>query len=119
MEYPLPGLCYNYRACIAAARGNLREALEHLIRAREQGFHQVVEKNLQSAQQWLRAGGPDSGRPLELGAGHSFEITSRRQQPVTPAPVTLHDPQLPYGAAPCVAAPVDSVLYPQQGGSCV
>ena len=94
MGYPLPGLCYNYLACIANAQGNLRAAMEYLITAREQGFHQVVEKNIQTVQQWLKADGPGSAQALDLVAGHSFEITSRRQQPVTPAPITLHDPRL-------------------------
>jgi radical SAM superfamily enzyme YgiQ (UPF0313 family) len=116
MGYPLPGLCYNYLACIASAQGSLKSAMEYLIRAREQGFHQVVETNLQSMQQWLKAGGLGSGQALELVADHSFEITSRRQQPITPAPITLHDPRLPEDAAPLVLVPVDSVLRLQQGG---
>jgi radical SAM superfamily enzyme YgiQ (UPF0313 family) len=116
MGYPLPGLIYNYLACIANAQGNLKAAMEYLIKAREQGFHQVVETNLQSVQQWLKADGARTGNPLTLAAGHSFEITSRRQQPITPAPITLHDPRLPEDAAPLVLVPVDSVLRLQRGG---
>ena len=119
MGYPLPGLGYNYLACIAYAQGNLKAAMEYLIQAREQGFHQVVETNLQSVQEWLKADGFRSSRTLNLVAGHSFEITCRRQQPVTPAPITLHDPRLPADAAPLVVVPVDSVLWQRQGGASV
>jgi radical SAM superfamily enzyme YgiQ (UPF0313 family) len=119
MGYPLPGLGYNYLACIAYAQGNLKATMEHLIHAREQGFHQVVETNLQSVQGWLKADGFRSSRTLNLVAGHSFEITCRRQQPVTPAPITLHDPRLPADAAPLVVVPVDSVLWQRQGGASV
>jgi hypothetical protein len=93
--------------------------MEYLIQAREQGFHQVVETNLQSVQEWLKADGFRSSRTLSLVAGHSFEITCRRQQPVAPAPITLHDPRLPADAAPLVVVPVDSVLWQRQGGASV
>ena len=90
--YPLPGLGYNYLACIAASRGDLTGALTYLIQARECGLHQVVETNLASAREWLQAGGPQSGAQLKLIAGHDFEITCLVAQPVTPGPVTIPDP---------------------------
>ena len=90
LDYPLPGLCYNYRACIAGARGDIKEVLENLINARECGFYQVVEKNLEAVQAWVKAGGQQRGSLPALTAHHHFEITSKKSQPVTPGPVTLH-----------------------------
>ena len=108
LDYPLPGLCYNYRACIAAARGDTRGALENLIRARECGFHQVVESNLQAVQAWVKAEGHMRSRLPALTAHHRFEITSRKLQPITPAPITLHDSDAPMGNQSLVISPVNS-----------
>jgi hypothetical protein len=108
LDYPLPGLCYNYRACIAKARGNIKEVLENLIRARECGFHQVVEKNLEAVQRWGKAGGHQAGSLPALTAHHHFEITSRKSQPVTPAPITLLDPSAPAGNQGNVISPANS-----------
>jgi hypothetical protein len=108
LDYPLPGLCYNYRACIAKARGDIKGMFENLIKAREYGFHQVVETNLQAVQTWLKAGGQQHGSLPELIADHHFEITSKKSQPVTPGPVTLHDPYAPKGNQCSVISPVNS-----------
>ncbi len=89
LGYPLEGLVYNYFACIAASRGDLQGALEHLIRARESGFYSVVETNLERAQHWIKTGGPGRGLPLDLTASHSFEVTRPKQQPMTPGPIEL------------------------------
>ncbi|MFC1591987.1 cobalamin-dependent protein [Thermodesulfobacteriota bacterium] len=89
LAYPLPGLCYNYLACIATRRGDLEGALAYLIKAKEHGFHQVVEENVAAAQSWITAGGPGQGIPLELRADHSFEVTRPKMQPMTPGPITI------------------------------
>jgi hypothetical protein len=108
MGYPLPGLAYNYRACIAGARGDIKEVLKNLIKARECGFHQVIETNLHAVQTWVKAGGLQRGSLHALTAHHHFEITSRKSQPVTPAPITLHDPSAPAGNQCSVISPVNS-----------
>jgi hypothetical protein len=108
LDYPLPGLCYNYRACIAAERGDIKGVLENLIRARECGFHQVCETNLQAVQMWVKAGGQQAGSLPALTAHHDFEITSRKSQPVTPGPITLHNPSAPAGTQGSVISPVKS-----------
>jgi len=108
MGYPLPGLAYNYRACIAGARGDIKAVIENLIRARECGFHQVIETNLQAVQAWVKAGGLQGGSLPALTAHHHFEITGRKSQPVTPGPVTLHDFDAPAGNQCSVISPANS-----------
>jgi len=90
-DYPLPGLALNYAACIHAKRNNLKETLRYLIKAREAGYHRVVEDNLAAAQEWIRAGGPGSGRPLCLQGGHGFEVTRPKRQPMTPGKIAYDD----------------------------
>ena len=85
--YPLPGLCRNLRACIAAAAGDIKTALEELLAAKGLGLHAVVERNIEAAQRWIRVGGPDSGMPLILDPDCSFEITRKLVQPVMPGPI--------------------------------
>jgi len=89
LNYPLPGLCYNYLACIAARQGDVRAALDWLLQARSAGFHRIVEDNIACAQAWAQAGGTASGLPLQLAADHAFEVTRRRQQPMTPGSMDL------------------------------
>jgi len=87
LRHPLPGLCRNLRACIAAAAGDIKTALEELIAAKGLGLHAVVERNIESAQRWIREGGPDRGMPLILDPDCSFEITRKLVQPVMPGPI--------------------------------
>ncbi len=87
LGYPLPGLCCNLRACLAAAAGDIQTALEELIAAKGHGLHAVVERNIAAAQRWIRVGGPDSGMPLILDPDCSFEITRKLVQPVMPGPI--------------------------------
>ncbi len=75
------------RACIAAAAGDIRTALEELIAAKGLGLHAVVERNIEAAQRWIRVGGTDSGRPLILDPDCSFQITRKLVQPVMPGPI--------------------------------
>ncbi|MEI6124973.1 MAG: radical SAM protein [Pseudomonadota bacterium] len=82
--FPLPGLAYNYFACIASRKRDLRGALENLMHAHKHGFHRVVEKNIDSARAWIKAGGFATGRVLLLEADNSFEVTRPKMQPTTP-----------------------------------
>lgn len=88
--FPLPGLAHNYFACIAAAQNDLRGALENLIRARSHGFHLVVEKNIESARAWIKAGGAESGRRLKLEADAGFEVTRPIMQPTGPGKLSSY-----------------------------
>ncbi|MCP4715518.1 MAG: B12-binding domain-containing radical SAM protein, partial [Deltaproteobacteria bacterium] len=89
LGYPLPGLIYNYYACCALNQGEPKGMLENLIQAGQAGFHDVVEQNIEAAQNWIKAGGPDAARPLELRAGHDFEVTRPLQQPMTPGRIVI------------------------------
>lgn len=87
LNYPQPGIIENYRACIAALRGDIKKALTHLLEAKRLGYHAVVERNIASARMWIESGGLDSRRPLELEADNGFEVTRPLCQPLTPGPV--------------------------------
>jgi radical SAM superfamily enzyme YgiQ (UPF0313 family) len=88
LGYPAPGLAYNTLACIAAARldfgaveGNLRLAL------RTDAQHWVVAKNAETFQGFLLRDGRARGLPLELVAGHAFQLFERTVQPTLPGPL--------------------------------
>jgi hypothetical protein len=57
---------------------------------------------------WVKAGGQQAGSLPALTAHHDFEITSRKSQPVTPGPITLHNPSAPAGTQGSVISPVKS-----------
>ncbi len=87
MGYPLPGICYNYLACISALRGDYRKALEHLLHAKKQGYHRVVEENLEIARNWAIKLSKGFKSLLELEADSSFEVTRVKEQPMTPGKI--------------------------------
>jgi radical SAM superfamily enzyme YgiQ (UPF0313 family) len=87
LGHPLPGLCRNLRACLAAAAGDMKTAFEELLEAKGLGLHAVVERNIEAAQRWIRMGGPGRGMPLILDPDCSFEITRKLVQPVMPGPI--------------------------------
>ncbi len=87
LGYPRPGLCHNLLACAAARAGDLKAALSELIKAKSCGLHSVVERNIEAAQRWIKAGGQDSRQALELDPDCSFEITRLLAQPLLPGPI--------------------------------
>jgi len=89
-DHPLPGLCHNLLACSSARQGNLREALEHLMAANELGCHQVVKRNIATAQDWASQGGPKSGYALEIISDTGFEVSRPRRQPVGPGEIEIN-----------------------------
>jgi hypothetical protein len=89
LGYPRPMLVHNCLACIAAARGDMREALTQLLAARAAGHSRVVEDNLAAARRWAVSGAARCGRPLELRADTAFEVSRPLQQPVTPGPLSI------------------------------
>jgi radical SAM superfamily enzyme YgiQ (UPF0313 family) len=88
-DHPLPALCRNVLACSAAKQGKLTTALEHLMAAAECGCHQIVERNIASAQRWAARGGPKSGLPLELVSDKGFEVSRIRRQPIGPGEIEI------------------------------
>lgn len=87
MGYPLPGICYNYLACVAADRADYPKAVEYLLHAKKQGYHRVVENNLDTAKKWAMKIKQGINLPLELEADCGFEVTRPRQQPMTPGKI--------------------------------
>jgi radical SAM superfamily enzyme YgiQ (UPF0313 family) len=92
MDYPLPGLAYNYLACIAAARGDLEGVQRNLARAERCYPHGVVLRNKQILEDHLAQGGPARGSPLQLVATSDFETVWLEQQPEKSVPVRLNVP---------------------------
>lgn len=85
LDYPVPGLVHNYRACIAAARYDLKATQEHLrLALREDPYHYVVARNAETLRRWLVDGGPIKGTPLTLEARHEFQLFERTAQPTLP-----------------------------------
>lgn len=88
LGYPVPGLAYNYLACIAHLRGNLEGMQEHFLRAaRTDPQHHVLIQNVERARAWFRERGPERGVPLVLTARHEFQLLERTQQPTLPGPL--------------------------------
>jgi len=87
LGYPLPGLAYNYLACIAAARRDLAGVQAHFKAALADPQHHVLKQNLQTFRAWLAEGGPTRGLPLQLAAHHDFQLFERTQQPALPGPL--------------------------------
>jgi anaerobic magnesium-protoporphyrin IX monomethyl ester cyclase len=91
LNYPLPGLAFNYLACIAAAKHDYPSVWFNLIKAYKFFPHQVVQQNMKLLAAWYQKGGMDSGIPLILIAHNLFELVIHNvQQPVTPGPITLN-----------------------------
>jgi radical SAM superfamily enzyme YgiQ (UPF0313 family) len=79
LGYPLPGLAYNYLACIAARRGQNSRAREYLAEARERDpQHWVLAYNARCVERGDFAG---------LVAKHEFQLLERPAQPTLPGPL--------------------------------
>ncbi len=88
LHHPCPGLIHNYRACIAAARHDLKALEAHLKRAlRQDPYHYVVARNAETIRRWYVDGGPVKGLPLTLEARHEFQLFERTVQPALPGPL--------------------------------
>jgi radical SAM superfamily enzyme YgiQ (UPF0313 family) len=85
LGYPVPGLALNYLACIAARRGDVAAAQEHLTRAgRIDPQHWALVRNAQILRNWAQGGGAG---PLELVATNDFQLLERPAQPTLPGPL--------------------------------
>jgi len=88
LGYPVPSLALNCLACIAGQRGDLdgmRARLEEAVR--QEYAHPLAASNLRTLTAWLDAGGPKSGRSLDVAMRHDFEIIPEDRQPVRPGPL--------------------------------
>lgn len=85
---PVPGLVYNYLACIAFARGDI-EGMQtfFMTAAKTDPQHHVLIQNVEKARAWFKALGPSRGTPLALDARHDFQLLERTLQPTLPGPL--------------------------------
>jgi radical SAM superfamily enzyme YgiQ (UPF0313 family) len=93
-DYPHKGIIHNYFACLASQKNNLKKTLKNLIKAKEYGYHNVVEENISIVQSWIRSGGPNSGAKFKLKTGHPFEVTRPFKQPVTPGKIFINKEEI-------------------------
>lgn len=101
---PVPGLALNYLACIAAARGRLREMEDFFMEASKvDPHHWVLVRNVQAVRRWYRDEGPAKKLPLSLALRHDFELLERTAQPALPGP--LPDDFASWEASPSPAQP--------------
>ncbi|HEY3594489.1 MAG TPA: radical SAM protein [Polyangiaceae bacterium] len=88
LGYPLPGLAYNYLACVAHARGDLDGMMNHFSHAAKiDPQHYVLIQNVNRARAWFRDRGAERGVPLALVARHDFQLLERTIQPTLPGPL--------------------------------
>ena len=88
LGYPNPGVVYNYLACIAYARSDLRGMQEHFMAAaKTDPQHHLLMSNVERARRWFREHGPERGLPLTLDARHDFQLFERTLQPTLPGPL--------------------------------
>jgi len=107
LEYPLPGLAYNYLACIAYERGNLDAMMDHFSRAAKvDPQHYVLIQNVNRARAWFRQGGPANKIPLKLTVRHDFQLLERTVQPTLPGPLPPDFAEWGSASAPAAAAEV-------------
>jgi hypothetical protein len=88
LGYPAPGLIYNYLACVAARRFDIKAMQEHFMAgAKADPQHHILISNVDRARRWFRENGPELGLPLELTARHDFQLFERTVQPTLPGPL--------------------------------
>jgi anaerobic magnesium-protoporphyrin IX monomethyl ester cyclase len=88
LGYPLPGLVYNYLACIAKVRGDIQGMMDFFTTAAKlDPQHFVLIRNVRAARAWFAQGGPGKGLPLELEGRHDFQLLERTVQPTLPGPL--------------------------------
>ena len=88
LGYPLPGLVYNYLACIAKVRGDIQGMMDFFTTAAKlDPQHFVLIRNVRAARAWFAQGGPEKGLPLELEGRHDFQLLERTVQPTLPGPL--------------------------------
>lgn len=89
LGYFLPGLAFNYLACIAAAKLEYEAVELNLNKAVAAYPHPVVVDNLRKFQDWSNQGQKNK-MALELFTGDSSEATENDKQPQKPGPIVLN-----------------------------
>jgi radical SAM superfamily enzyme YgiQ (UPF0313 family) len=88
LGHPAPGLCLNYLACIAAARGDLDAMMDLFTEASKvDPQHWVLLRNVDIARRWFKDGGPEKKLPLSMLGRHDFKLLERTRQPTLPGPL--------------------------------
>ncbi len=88
LDHPLPGLAYNYLACIAVERGDYAAMMDLYSRAAQRDpQHPVLIRNVNRARAWFKQGGPERNLPLHLDAEHEFRLLEKTIQPTLPGPL--------------------------------
>jgi radical SAM superfamily enzyme YgiQ (UPF0313 family) len=93
LGYPVPSIAFAYFGAIALARGSVEGLKAWYDEAMRADPAPVVVVNYGAVQRWLGAGGPKSGKRLELVAGHPFAPSSVAsvRQPTAPGPTDIVD----------------------------
>jgi anaerobic magnesium-protoporphyrin IX monomethyl ester cyclase len=102
LGYPVPGLAYNYLACIALGRGDVKGMQDQFMKAaKTDPQHHVLMHNVERARAWFRDKGPERNLPITLSARHDFQLLERTHQPTLPGPLPTDFAD--WGAAPVPA----------------
>ena len=104
LGYPMPVICHNYLACIAAAHSDWGAMQAHVRAALAAPWHSALLANVQTLQRWLDSGRPNKGVPVSLQVGHDLSgVVCRPQQPILPAPIRPEDLRWPQDTEPAVS----------------
>jgi radical SAM superfamily enzyme YgiQ (UPF0313 family) len=107
LGHPLPGLAYNYLACIAHARGDYDAMMDLFTEGVERDpQHHVLLANVMATRDWLAQQGPARGLPLVLQARHDFQLLERTIQPTLPGPLAADFAEWKPQAAPRPIPPI-------------
>ncbi|MDC0741970.1 B12-binding domain-containing radical SAM protein [Polyangium mundeleinium] len=113
LGHPLPGLCLNMLAVIAARRSAWKNMQDLFTEAwRKDPQHWVLVRNVQKVKAWLDQAGPLRGLPLELEAHNEFQLLERTVQPMLPGPLP---PDYAVWSAPAPRAQNPEMRVPQTG----
>ena len=113
LGHPLPGLCLNYLACIAAQRRQYKVMQDLFTEAwRRDPQHYVLVRNVQTVKAWLDKAGPLRDMPLELVAHNDFQLLERTAQPTLPGPLPA---DFATWSAPASPGPAPEMRVPQTG----
>ncbi len=107
LDHPLPGVVYNYLACVAHARGDIDAMLDRLQRGvAVDPQHPTLLASYEAARAWVERGGPARREPLALQASNAFQLLERTAQPTLPGPLPKDFAAWSPRPAPSPAAPI-------------
>ncbi len=113
LGHPLPGLCLNTLAVIAARRAAWKKMQDLFTEAwRKDPQHWVLVRNVQKVKAWLDQAGPLRGTPLDLEAHNDFQLLERTVQPMLPGPLPA---DFAAWSAPAERAQDPEMRVPQTG----